>query len=96
VAVPAILSWEGPVLAASIKTDLVSATGHWRRSCGTVWCFDPAGDSASRRAHGHRFPAARTWPRRAPPGVDLTEVGRAGDALADGDFWYALAAKLLA
>jgi len=34
--------------------------------------------------------------RRAPPGVGSHEVGRAGDALADGDFWYALAAKLLA
>ncbi len=96
VAVPAILSWEGPVLAASIKTDLVSATGHWRRSCGTVWCFDPAGDSGLPASPWSPLPAARTWPGARRLASDLTEVGRAGDALADGDFWYALAAKLLA
>jgi len=91
-----ILSWEGPVLAASIKTDLVSATGHWRRSCGTVWCFDPAGDSGLPASPWSPLPAARTWPGARRLASDLTEVGRAGDALADGDFWYALAAKLLA
>ncbi|MGH2928810.1 MAG: type IV secretory system conjugative DNA transfer family protein, partial [Solirubrobacteraceae bacterium] len=42
-AVPAILGWDGPVLAASVKTDLVRDTLMWRRRCGTVWCFDPAG-----------------------------------------------------
>ncbi len=31
-AVPAILGWEGPVVAASVKTDLVRHTLGWRRS----------------------------------------------------------------
>ena len=49
-AVPAILEWEGPVLAASVKTDLLADTERWRRGLGTVWCFDPAGATGRRSA----------------------------------------------
>ena len=35
-AVPAILGWEGPVIAASVKTDLIEHTIAHRRAMGSV------------------------------------------------------------
>ena len=46
-AVPAILGWEGPVIAASVKTDLIEHTIDHRRQCGSVRCFDPVGINRS-------------------------------------------------
>jgi type IV secretory pathway TraG/TraD family ATPase VirD4 len=39
--IPALLRWEGPVVAASVKNDLVQATAAHRRSVGLVGVFDP-------------------------------------------------------
>jgi len=95
VAVPAILGWEGPVLAASVKTDLVRDTIEWRRRCGTVWCFDPAGTTGLPRARWSPVSAARTWALARRVASDLTDVARGDATSADGEFWYATAAKLL-
>ena len=96
VAVPAILGWDGPVVAASVKTDLVRDTLGWRRRCGTVWCFDPVGTTGLPRNRWSPVSAARTWPRARRVAADLTEVARGEGTSADGEFWYATAAKLLA
>jgi type IV secretion system protein VirD4 len=95
-AVPAILAWDGPVLAASVKTDLVRDTLEWRRRCGTVWCFDPAGTTGLPRSAWSPVTSARTWPMARRVASDLTEVARSEGTSADGEFWYATAAKLLA
>jgi type IV secretion system protein VirD4 len=95
-AIPAILGWEGPVLAASVKTDLVRDTLEWRRRLGTVWCFDPAGTTGLPRTPWSPVSAARTWPHARRVASDLTEVARGDGTSADGEFWYATAAKLLA
>lgn len=96
VAIPAILAWDGPVLAASVKTDLVRDTLAWRRSCGTVWCFDPAGTTGLARASWSPVSGAGTWKLARQVAADLTEVTRGEGTSADGEFWYATAAKLLA
>lgn len=95
-AVPAILNWDGPVLAASVKTDLVRDTLAWRRGCGTVWCFDPAGATGLPRSRWSPLAVAQTWPGARRVAADLTEVTRSDSTSADGEFWYAMAAKLLA
>jgi type IV secretion system protein VirD4 len=95
-AVPAILGWSGPVVAASVKTDLVRDTLAWRRRCGTVWCFDPARVTGLCSARWSPIPAARTWPGARRVANDLIEVARGTGTTADGEFWYATAAKLLA
>ncbi|HTT94834.1 MAG TPA: type IV secretory system conjugative DNA transfer family protein [Solirubrobacterales bacterium] len=41
-AIPALLEWEGPVLATSVKTDLLLDTLAHRESKGKVMIFDPA------------------------------------------------------
>ena len=95
-AVPAILAWDGPVLAASVKTDLVRDTLEWRARCGTVRCFDPAGTTGLPRDAWSPVSASRTWPRARRVAADLTDVARSDGTTADGEFWYATAAKLLA
>jgi type IV secretion system protein VirD4 len=96
-AIPAILGWEGPVVAASIKTDLIDHTIGYRRAIGRVSCFDPSGSTGLEATAWSPLPASRTWPgaRRAASG--LTEVAKSSvGTMADGDFWYATAAKMLA
>ncbi len=41
-AVPAILEWQGPVVALSVKSDLMGSTLRARRRVGEVKVFDPA------------------------------------------------------
>jgi len=95
-AVPAILGWRGPVLAVSVKTDLVRDTYRWRRSCGIVWCFDPTEATGLASSPWSPLRAARTWTGARRVAADLTEVTRTNSSTPDGDFWYATAAKLIA
>jgi type IV secretion system protein VirD4 len=95
-AVPAILGWSGPVLAASVKSDLLASTEGWRRGQGTVWCFDPAGATGRPASAWTPLPGARTWDGARRVAADLTEVARSSAGTPDGEFWYATAAKLLA
>lgn len=41
-AIPALLEWNGPIIATSVKTDLLDATLAHRSSVGTTWVYDPA------------------------------------------------------
>jgi type IV secretion system protein VirD4 len=95
-AVPAILGWDGPVLAVSVKTDLLRDTRAWRSSVGRVQCFDPSGVTGLVTDEWSPLRHATTWPGARRAAADLTEVARAEGTTADGEFWYATAAKLLA
>ncbi len=95
-AIPAILSWRGPVVACSVKTDLVRDTWRWRDARGRIWCFDPSSVTGLAANHWSPIRAAHTWSGARRVAADLTEVTRAGTTTADGEFWYATAAKLLA
>jgi len=95
-AVPALLEWQGPIVAASVKGDLVHDTVAWRRTQGQVWVYDPTASTDLERAHWSPLTAAATWSDARRVADGLVEVGRmSGGALTDGDFWYATAAKLL-
>ncbi|HUA95185.1 MAG TPA: type IV secretory system conjugative DNA transfer family protein [Acidimicrobiales bacterium] len=96
VAVPAILEWEGPIIATSVKTDLLADTETWRRRRGTVWCFDPAGTTGRVANPWSPLMAASSWDGARRVAADLTDVARTPHTSADGDFWFATAAKLLA
>lgn len=96
-AVPAILGWEGPVIATSVKADLVGDTIRYRRSCGDVACFDPSGSTGLPSAHWSPLPASRTWPGARRAAASMTDVGKSSiGSMSDGDFWYATATKMLA
>jgi type IV secretion system protein VirD4 len=96
-AVPALLEWRGPVLAASVKGDLVRDTVAWRRRQGKAWIYDPTASTYPDTAHWSPLAAVVTWSSARRVADGLVEAGRTTPgALSDGDFWYATAAKLLA
>ena len=96
-AVPAILAWEGPVLATSVKADLVAATAARRREGGRVWVYDPAGASGMDPSPWSPLDGCATWAGARRMAQGLCSVARSAvPGLADAEFWYATAAKLLA
>ena len=96
-AVPALLAWRGPVVAASVKTDLLDRTVGHRRARGEVLCFDPSGSTGVPSASWSPLASSRTWPAARRSASALTEVAKSSvGAMSDGDFWYATAARMLA
>lgn len=94
-AVPAILEWRGPVVATSVKTDLVRDTLAARTAAGPTWVYDPAACTGLPAATWSPLRQATTWTGARRVAAAL--VAAAGDdGLTDGRFWYATAAKLLA
>jgi type IV secretion system protein VirD4 len=95
-AVPAILSWQGPVLAASVKSDLLHHTLGTRARLGQVWCIDPTGSTAARASTWSPLTGCGQWREACRAAAALCEAARGEGTSADGEFWYATAAKLLA
>jgi type IV secretion system protein VirD4 len=97
-AIPAILDWQGPVVATSVKSDLVRDTYGHRASLGRAQVFDPTGATAlSQLSSWSPLAGCRTWQgarRTAAWLTDAASPNRRG--MTDGDFWYSTAAKLLA
>jgi type IV secretion system protein VirD4 len=95
-AVPAILGWPGPVLAASVKTDLLRDTQSVRARRGRVWRIDPTGCTGAAGDEWSPLGDCADWRRACANATDLCQAARAEGATADGEFWFATAAKLLA
>ncbi len=94
---PTLLEWSGPVVAASVKTDLIDHTIGHRSSCGEVLCFDPSGSTGMVSATWSPLATSRTWPSARRTAAGLTEVARSSvGTMTDGDFWYATATRMLA
>ena len=81
-----IITWDGPVIALSVKRDLYDTTAAARAQRGDIAVFDPSGVT--------RLPTARWTPLRAI--TTTSGAARAGRALAQaiptngvtgGDFW---------
>jgi len=60
-AIPALLEWNGPVIATSVKTDLLADTYASRRTTGRVWVYDPTNCSGFPGARWSPLPACVTW-----------------------------------
>ena len=95
-AVPAILGWPGPVVAASVKSDLLRDTVSERRRRGRVWCVDPTASTGANPATWSPLPDCVSWPAARRMAADLCETAKSDGTTSDGEFWYATAAKLLA
>ena len=63
---------------------------------GRVWCIDPTGSTAARRSHWSPLTGCRDWHHACRMAADLCEAAKTDGTTADGEFWYATAAKLLA
>ncbi|HUO48789.1 MAG TPA: type IV secretory system conjugative DNA transfer family protein, partial [Acidimicrobiales bacterium] len=96
-AVPALLEWEGPVVAASVKSDLLRHTVDWRSRRGTVWVYDPTESTGYPSAAWSPLDTSSTWEGARRMAQGLSEVARASaGTFSDGEFWYSVAAKLIA
>ena len=96
-AVPALLEWDGPTVASSIKTDLLATTERRRRALGEVFVFDPFGLAG---AGGHTWSplrASRTWDGALETAWRLAAAGELDQkGVEGGDFWAVAAEQRLA
>jgi type IV secretion system protein VirD4 len=96
-AIPAILEWRGPVLALSVKSDLVEATAKHRSGRGKIWVYDPTGLSVAGADSWSPISSCSTWSHAMRMSAWMTEAAQPRfDSLSDGDYWYSQARKALA
>ncbi len=97
-AVPALLEWDGPAIASSIKTDLLAATEGRRRVLGRVFVFDPFGLAVGAQRHGWSpLSRAATWDGALESAWRLAAAGELDQrGVEGGDFWAIAAEQLLA
>ena len=97
IAVPALLEWDGPAVASSIKTDLLSATIARRRALGEVFVFDPFGLSGVRAHTWSPLEGADTWDGALEVAWRLASAGELDRrSVEGGDFWAVAAEQRLA
>jgi type IV secretion system protein VirD4 len=96
-AIPSILEWQGPVLATSIKTDLLHNTIDTRSASGQSFVYDPTSCTGLLRQGWSPLAFCSDWSGSQRTVAWLTEATTARTTgFGDADFWYAAAAKLLA
>jgi type IV secretion system protein VirD4 len=96
-AVPAILQWAGPVVATSVKTDLVVDTLAHRQRIGATWIYDPTAATDYPTATWTPVAGCAEWHRARRVAAWLCSAARTrSPSTSDDDFWYAAAGKLIA
>jgi type IV secretion system protein VirD4 len=96
-AIPALLEWEGPAVASSIKTDLLAATTARRERLGPVFVFDPFGLGGVSAHTWSPLHAARTWDGALEVAWRLASAGELDQrGVEGGDFWAIAAEQRLA
>ncbi len=96
-AVPALLEWDGPAVASSIKTDLLACTEARRRALGHVYVFDPFGLSGGAGQTWSPLRGAATWDGALEVAWRLAAAGELDQrGVEGGDFWAIAAEQRLA
>jgi type IV secretion system protein VirD4 len=96
-AVPALLEWDGPAVASSIKTDLLAASVHARRRAGEVLVFDPFLLAGSSTHTWSPLQGAGTWDGALEVAWRLAAAGELDHrGVEGGDFWAIAAEQRLA
>jgi type IV secretion system protein VirD4 len=96
-AIPALLEWDGPAVASSIKTDLLGATIARRRQLGTAFVFDPFELAGVPSHTWSPLGAARTWDGALEVAWRMAAAGELDQkGVEGGDFWAIAAEQRLA
>jgi type IV secretion system protein VirD4 len=96
-AIPAILEWDGPVLAACIKPDLIRSTIPRRWQRGEVYLYDPAGVTGMEANTWSPLPRCETWEGAYRTALALVNASRvSGQAERDMEAIPGATANLLA
>jgi type IV secretion system protein VirD4 len=97
VAIPALLEWQGPAVASSIKSDLAAVTLARRRQMGSVFVFDPFGLSGAPSHTWSPLAGAMTWDGALEVAWRLACAGEVDHRGTEGgDFWAMAAEQRLA
>src|SRR6266542_3543986 len=95
--IPAALEWSGPLVATSIKPDLLRATIAHRASLGEVWVYDPLALSGVSGAQWTPLAYCGTYAKAKRIGRMLADAADVqGHKPDDANYWQLLGAKLLA
>jgi type IV secretion system protein VirD4 len=92
-AVPALLEWDGPAVASSIKTDLLGATARRRRELGSVFVFDPFALAGETSHTWSPVQSAATWDGALEVAWRLAAAGEVDQRGVDGGEFWAIAAE---
>jgi type IV secretion system protein VirD4 len=96
-AVPALLEWDGPAVASSIKTDLLGATLLRRQALGPVFIFDPFELAGTSSHTWSPLQTAHTWDGALEVAWRLASAGELDQrGVEGGDFWAIAAEQRLA
>jgi type IV secretion system protein VirD4 len=96
-AVPALLEWDGPAVASSIKTDLLACTASRRAALGDVFVFDPFALAPGRSHTWSPLAGASTWDGALEVAWRLAAAGELDQkGVEGGDFWAIAAEQRLA
>ena len=96
-AVPALLEWQGPAVATSVKSDLLRSTLAARQALGKTMVFDPTGVTGIPGVRATPLSGCGSWRGAMRMAHWLASSARASaGGLEDAEFWYAAAEKLLA
>ncbi len=96
-AIPALLEWDGPAVASSIKTDLLAGTIARRRALGPVYVFDPFELSGTEAQTWSPLRGAQTWDGALEVAWRLAAAGELDQrGVEGGDFWAIAAEQRLA
>lgn len=96
-AIPALLEWDGPIIATSVKTDLLDTTLAHRSNVGTTWVYDPTSCTGLPAATWSPLSACGDWVGAMRVATWLCEAAQPkSDSVTDGDYWYSQARKGLA
>ena len=96
-AVPALLEWAGPVVATSVKNDLLRDTVQRREQLGEIKVFDPTATSGLARASWTPLAACGEWQGARRTADRLAKAAQfSARTLQDADFWAHAGARFLA
>ena len=96
-AIPALLEWDGPAIASSIKTDLLDATLARRSALGEALVFDPFALAAVPSHTWSPLRCAATWDGALEVAWRMAAAGELDQRGVDGgDFWAVAAEQRLA
>ena len=92
-AIPALLEWPGPVVASSIKSDLLAATFHRRNALGRVFVFDPFELSGGTGDTWSPLHCSATWDGALEVAWRLACAGEMDQRHTEGGEFWAVAAE---
>jgi type IV secretion system protein VirD4 len=97
--IPAVLEWSGPLLATSVKPDLLRATLAHRARLGQVLVIDPLGASGVTAARWSPLASCGTWAGAQQTAVQLAnaiEQTPTEEQRPEHRFWKTMGTKFLA